>query len=181
MADAEKAKKKAEDEKERADKLAAEIQQKFEELKSANTEKIASMLLQGKRYLQKMAYDSAFIICQTIHNIPGGRENARRFISELLYFYSESGQFEKAAELLSMAGQGSIHANRGSITELLKGWNSGFFDTLTLRYYPEMIHVEKGLFLMGADLDRDGKIDEDAPLHYEAVKQFWTRENRNHQ
>lgn len=155
-----------------ADSLGAINRKQFEDLRSENDQKISVLLRKADQYLKRLEYDSAFLTCQTIYSMPEGNKRGQRILFELLYFFSESGQFEKSSDALILAGQSGVPVKRASISSFLKDWNTGLYDTLMLRYYPEVVAVKGGIFLMGADPGRDGGLLEDAPLHYASVGDF---------
>lgn len=158
--------------KEMADSLLVINRRQLEDLRNTYDQKTTDLTRKANQYLKKLEYDSAFLTCRTIYSIPEGDKKGAPLLFELLYFYNESGQPDKCSEALILASQAKLPVNRSAVSAYLKEWNAGLFDSLTLLYYPEMIPVKGGTYLMGADPGRDKILLDDAPLHYETLEDF---------
>lgn len=155
-----------------SDSLAQAFERQFVELQNANKERIVRLLGQSKGYLTRMEYDSAYMVCQAIYGIPEGYKSGGQLLYELLFYFNESEQREQARNALQMLPEKTTDYSREGIRKFLKKWNAEWWTDCMSRYYPLTVPVQGGYFLMGAETVRDNKTDQDAPLHYEAVKSF---------
>lgn len=143
-------------------------------IQTANAEKMATLLLDAEHALSKLEYDSAFSACRNIALIKGvDQAPVQPLLHEITFFYTENGQFLQAGEVFVLAQRPPPPANRKDLSDALEAWNKSAFDSLQRLYYPELVSVGGGYFLMGCIPGRDGicELDE-TPQHYAAVRNF---------
>lgn len=128
--------------------------QSLEELRKAYTEKINELRKQAIPLLSKLNFDTALQIITKIHDIPGGKEQTENLLFECAFFYSESGQMEKAQEVFGLLGK-SVLPNREAISEFLKSQNFSQYNALMELYYPSFTKITGGYFLGGFIESRD--------------------------
>jgi formylglycine-generating enzyme required for sulfatase activity len=90
-----------------------------------------------------------------------------RRLQELAFFFAESGRLAEAAKLVSQAGGKAPPAARPSLLKAIRALDTLYYPQIQERYYPVMVPVAGGTFLMG---DGD-EAEEHMPVE-QTVKDF---------
>lgn len=158
----------------RADSLSNILNAQLLAVQQANEEKMVVLRRDAGHQLSKLEYDSAFHVCRNMALIPQVEQApAQLFLQEIAFFYIESGQFFRAREVFDLAKRTQPAANREDMLHALATWDKNVLDSLRRLYYPELLPVAGGYFLMGCIPGRDGTCElDETPQHYAAVRNF---------
>lgn len=151
-------------------KTSQALQEKQKMAKNA----VTLLLTQADEQILKLNYNAAQIIINTAWNLDEKREDVLQRLQEIAFFFTESNQYTKAVDVLSTIDE-TVHKERLQLLEFIKNLDPNFFnDVLIPRYYPEMIFVAGGTFIMGCESKNysDCKADEQ-PSHPVNVSDFW--------
>jgi formylglycine-generating enzyme len=144
---------KAKDEEAKAIAEQAKTQKALDEAKAANERVVASYLRDIDQHILKLEYDYAFEKCQTALalNVENQKADIAKYVLEIAYFYTESDTFQAAIKTLNLLNI-NVLSNRTDLLEAIqKNAPPQYFAFLEDRYYPKMIDVEGGTFIMKDD------------------------------
>ena len=156
-------------EKEKQGAINARIDTKnaLDKLEATAKQAISIILPTIDRDIFRLDYDAAFEKCQVAINLEKPKEELKKRILEIAYFYTETDTLEAAIKTLNLLKINALPNRTDLLTVIQKNALPQYFTFLEERYYPKMITVEGGQFTMGSNRDNGEK-----PLHEVKLNSF---------
>jgi formylglycine-generating enzyme len=138
-------------EKERSENL-------LKELRVTANQAVQFLLNEIDRNILRLEYDSTFEKCQIALNLKSEKldDVVKRHILEIAFWYTETGAFNAAIKMLNLLEINALPNRIDLLSEIQRNCSLEHFTFLKERYYPKMILVEGGMFIM---LDKNKKYD----------------------
>jgi formylglycine-generating enzyme required for sulfatase activity len=126
-------------------------EQDYAELQRVAAQTVALLLREADQEILQLNYAAARDKCEAAKSLGVQRLEVQKRVLEIAFFYEQTGQDREAfTTLRDLLG-------RGFTSSSIPYLDSTYYDTLLRRYYPEMVPVEGGTFVMGKE---NGKEDE---------------------
>ncbi|MGI9159108.1 MAG: SUMF1/EgtB/PvdO family nonheme iron enzyme [Saprospiraceae bacterium] len=159
---------------EESEKQKIQAERAREAREQQNAEVVLRILQNADRDILNLRYNDALEKVQAAARLGAQAQEVVRSYLELAFWYGETGNLSRAAELMDsiagMSGNAAVSvriqslpaaAVRNSLREAMKLADAAHFDFLyTQKYYPDLVAVSGGQYLMGCDSDC---ADEEAP------------------
>ena len=137
------------------------------------TQSIFTTLMQGaEQDILNLNYPSALEKIQNAAQLQVDGEKVGFAMMELVYFFNESGQYERASSLsdtlsnlLTIKDLAIQQDTLNTIRAYLSKANRERYQQLEARYYPIMIDIPGGTFEMGCNSEIEKNCDSDETLH----------------
>lgn len=123
----------------------------LEKLQETAKDAVSILLAEIDRDIIRLEYDSTFKKCQTAVKLEENKDEVKKRLLEIAYFYTETDTVEAAIRTLKLLNINSL-ANREDLLKTIRQ-NSPpqYFTFLEERYYPKMMPVEGDTFSMRDD------------------------------
>lgn len=163
-----------------ADKALAQMQ-------AANANVVRLLLGNAQREVLNLRYEEALKIIKAVAQLNALKEEVAADYFEILFWHSETGDISRASQLLDAVATytqdkglaaatqripGDTIAARNHFRKAMKAYSPTAFDSLMIRYYPEMLPIKRGTFLMGCDSKIDKNCQRNETLHEAGVSDF---------
>ncbi|MDX1940387.1 MAG: formylglycine-generating enzyme family protein [Saprospiraceae bacterium] len=143
-------------------------QDALQQLQAATAQTVTLFLKEIDQHILKLEYDPArekVIIALALN---AQQKEVVKRLQEVAFFYTETNQFAKADSVLQLLNNQPNLSERLALLKTIQNLNLTYYDTLQKRYYPEMVNVEGGTFMMGSN---DGN-DDEKPAHQVTLNSF---------
>lgn len=148
-------------------------------LVKAQGDNVSFLLKKSKDEIRSLKYEMALSSLKTANKLKKNDREVGKGMMEMAYYFNESGETDRArglADTLATIFKRSMDLATADLAGLrlyLQQLDPDHFENLEKRYYPEMIFVPGGKFMMGAD----STITEDwfpieVPVHEVQVSDF---------
>ena len=168
----EDANKKTQEALERATKAEQEATQSLANLQEALQSILNNYLQSVEEDLLNLNYEAALAKIQDAAQLKVDDEKVGLAMMELVYFFNESGQYERAfslsdtlSNLLTIKDLAIQQDTLNDIRDYLSKVNRERYEQLEARYYPIMIDIPGGTFEMGCNSEIDESCRDDETAH----------------
>lgn len=158
---------KATQEKIRADAEREKAEAALKNLQLATAQIISLLIKEIDQHILKLEYEAALEKCEGALALDIKNQETIKRLQELAFFYNEIGQFAKVNSVLQLLDYKPKIQEHQILLKAIQDLNKNYYDTLQRRYYPEILSVESGIFMMGKDMVVDAK-----PGHQMVVNSF---------
>jgi formylglycine-generating enzyme required for sulfatase activity len=154
-------------EKDRAELAILEARQQQRRANTASIKVVQSLLKDARADVLHLQYDAAVEKLRAAAEVGQLRDSVGLALMEPAFFYAESGQFPKAYSALSIARpllgkpKPAPVNDRAAAQKSLRALSDERYQTLVARYYPMMLDIPAGRFMMGDSTLRDNS----QPVH----------------
>jgi formylglycine-generating enzyme required for sulfatase activity len=131
--------------------------QTLKNLELANEDRVRPLLKDAHTEILNLRYEEAEEKIASAEGLDALKKDVSLAYMELVFWYGETGEEAKASELLKKAWalQNRTLPTNLSMRESLKKLDSIEYDSLMKRYYPDMVPIQGGKFMMGCDPSYD--------------------------
>lgn len=167
-----------------------------EKIRVANTDRSNKNMVRAAQEIEHLNYDEAFLLLNESLAFNIAPEGASGSLAELAYIFTESQQLAKAKEVLTVALKSISGSPANAVEAQLSAVETALADSdtfaiqeqllkavallggeeqlqeLAARYYPSMIQVEGGFYLMGTDEPSAEEEQWAVPAHPVSVDNF---------
>lgn len=183
----EEQRKKAENNATLAKKSADDARLALANLQQSNATVVQLILDNARKDIMSLDYDNALLKIKAADGLRALKDSVALAYLEIAFWHNEVGHRDRAVGILDSAAavlsKASIRsalkeiptdttAAREALRETLKAFNPLAFETYWARYYPVMVEVTGGTFLMGCDPKIDPNCRGDETQHQATVSDF---------
>lgn len=143
-------------------------QNALSDLKTASARAVSLLLNEVDRHILQLDYRAALEKSVAALELGEEKQAIQKRLLELAYFYTETGKLDTAIQCLSafLPKAALPKAQRETLLQAIENTDSRLFQSLQLRYYPDLVDIPGGTFMMGCDTLRDNRCDDDElPAH----------------
>ena len=171
-----------------AEKNAEEARKAFEKQQAALEDVVRLILQNADRDILNLRYEDALEKIKGAASLEALKPAVAKHYLEIAFWHGETGNLARAAQLLDMiasytqnaavaAGIRSLPSDtaaaRNRLRDAMKMVDAGYFDSLyTKKYYPDMVTIPGGKFMMGCDKSKDPDCGDDETPHEQEVRSF---------
>ena len=134
---------------------------------TASASVVKSLLKDARTDVLHLQYEAAFEKLRNAAEVGQLRDSVGLALLEPAFFYAESGQFPKANSVLAIAApllgtpKPALANNQAAAQKALRALSDKRYLALQARYYPVMLDIPAGRFMMGDDT----LSDDSQPIH----------------
>lgn len=122
--------------------------QALKKLQETAKDAVSILLAEIDRDIMRLEYDSTFKKCQTAVKLEENKEEVKKRLLEIAYFYIETDTLNAAINTLKLLGINALPNRNDLISVIQKNAPPQYFTFLEERYYPKMMPVEGDTFRM---------------------------------
>lgn len=150
-------------------------------LKKATANVVHSNLKEAEEFILELNYAAALQKMSAAAKLGAHKKEVANALLEIAFWYVETNKFQKAENIIQNAlklapspgAQNAIAALDGKaaperrtlLRQSIQQFDAQLYQKCWQRYYPEMIKVEGGSFMMGCDKQIDALCEQDELLH----------------
>jgi len=142
-------------------------QDALEKLEAATAQTVELFCREIDQHILKLEYEQAAEKVAIANTLSANNPEVLQRLQEVAFFYTETNQFAKADSTLQLINQASTALERPILLEKINNLDTAYYDALQRRYYPEMVFIESGTFMMGSERDSS-----EQPVHEVTVPSF---------
>jgi formylglycine-generating enzyme required for sulfatase activity len=119
----------------------------LQEYQAASTQIVNLRARQINDYILKLDYESAHLKIIEASSFKSASIPFKKAVAEVAFWWNETKQQDRAAELLSKALQVKVSKDYKSIQTFLTDYEPVWLDSLHVKYYGDMVDIPGGLFI----------------------------------
>ncbi|MEM8899565.1 MAG: SUMF1/EgtB/PvdO family nonheme iron enzyme [Bacteroidota bacterium] len=167
-----------------------ETEKQLTALQLANRQRVTELVKQAPERLRLLEYEEALRLVHDALSIEANFDpELRKVTAELIYFYTEAEKSHKVWCIYEVAMKKvGVSRSVGIVLDSLQQLKDFLpvlaekhtLDTLALKYYPDMVRIKGGAFIMGRDSLRDSSVNkysyfnfkDETPAHVVMIDDF---------